>query len=97
MTPSGAHLTDARAQQLLDGVLPAADADQAADHAAACPGCAALLESYRALSAALGALQAAGVFRRSYPDSATLRELLGLPPAPNRYATATRALEGSDA
>lgn len=56
MTPSGAHLTDDRAQRLLDGVLPAADAAQAADHAASCPGCAALLESYRALSVALDAL-----------------------------------------
>ena len=56
MTPSGAHLTDIRAQQLLDGVLPAADAARAVDHAASCPGCAALLESYRALSFALEAL-----------------------------------------
>ncbi len=56
MTRTPAHLTDARAQQLVDGVLPAADGAEAADHAASCPDCAALVESYRILSAALDAL-----------------------------------------
>ncbi len=72
MIRTGEHLTDSSAQQVVDGVLPAAQAAQAADHAASCPDCAALLESYRALSFALDALPGpdlpddftAGVLRR---------------------------------
>ncbi len=56
MIRTGAHLTDERAQRLVDGVLSAAEAAGATDHAASCPDCAALLESYRALSLALDAL-----------------------------------------
>lgn len=56
MIPIGVHLTDVRAQQLVDGVLPPAEAAEASDHAASCPDCAALLESYRVLSVALDAL-----------------------------------------
>jgi anti-sigma factor RsiW len=50
------HLTDALAQRWVDGVLPAPDAARAAEHATDCPDCAALAESYRALSMALDAL-----------------------------------------
>jgi anti-sigma factor RsiW len=50
------HLTDGQAQRLLDGLLdPVLDAD-VAEHAAACPDCAALVESYRFLGEALGDL-----------------------------------------
>ena len=56
MNPTGSHLTDSLAQQWVDGVLPGPDAARATKHAAACPDCAALAESYRALSQALGAL-----------------------------------------
>ncbi len=56
MTHLGEHLTDARAQELVDGVLRGPEAAEAALHAAACPGCSALVESYRALSAALNEL-----------------------------------------
>jgi anti-sigma factor RsiW len=56
VNPIGAHLDDERAQQLVDGALPPAEAARAAEHAAGCPGCAALVESYRALSLELDAL-----------------------------------------
>ncbi|HEY6105858.1 MAG TPA: zf-HC2 domain-containing protein [Anaeromyxobacteraceae bacterium] len=52
------HLDDERAQLLLDGLLPAAQAAEAEGHLAACPGCRALLESHRALAEALGGLLA---------------------------------------
>jgi hypothetical protein len=35
-------------------------------------------------------LQRAGQFHTAYRDGETLRERLGLPTAPNRYATANR-------
>ncbi|OIN31710.1 hypothetical protein A3649_13075 [Mycobacterium ulcerans] len=35
-------------------------------------------------------LQRAGCFRTGYRDGETLRERLGLPPAPNRYAAVSR-------
>jgi len=54
--PAGAHLTDERAQELVDGGVPPADAAVVAEHAAGCPECAALIESYRALSLQLDAL-----------------------------------------
>jgi len=50
------HLSDAQAQRLLDGVLLPEEADEVTAHAAACAGCAALVDSYRALSAGLEAL-----------------------------------------
>jgi len=53
---SDRHLTEALAQQWVDGVLPGPEAARVAQHAAACPGCAALAASYRALSLALDAL-----------------------------------------
>ncbi len=56
MTRTSAHRDDIRAQLLVDGALPPAEAAGAADHAATCPDCAALVESYRALSVALEAL-----------------------------------------
>jgi anti-sigma factor RsiW len=56
VNPTRSHLTDSLAQQWVDGVLPGPDAVRAAEHAADCPDCAALVESYRALSLALGAL-----------------------------------------
>jgi len=52
------HLDDERAQLLLEGLLPAAEAARAEGHLAACPGCRALLESHRALAEALGGLLA---------------------------------------
>jgi len=50
------HLSDAQAQRLLDGVLRPDEADEVTAHAEACTVCAALVESYRALSAELEAL-----------------------------------------
>lgn len=52
------HLDDERAQRLLEGLLPAAEAALAQGHLAACPGCRALLESHRALAEALSGLVA---------------------------------------
>jgi anti-sigma factor RsiW len=53
MTTFTGHLTDAQAQRLLDGALdPTRDAD-VEHHAASCDGCRALVDSYRALAAAL--------------------------------------------
>jgi anti-sigma factor RsiW len=57
MTTFTGHLTDGQAQRLLDGQLdPVRDAD-VAEHAAACPDCAALVESYRFLGEALEELE----------------------------------------
>jgi anti-sigma factor RsiW len=57
MTTLRGHLTDAQAQRLLERALdPDADAG-VADHAAACAGCSALVESFRALEEALGDLR----------------------------------------
>lgn len=56
MSPARTHLTDELAQRWLDGALPAGEAAEVAEHASACPDCAALVESYRALSLALDAL-----------------------------------------
>jgi len=57
MTTISGHLTDAMAQRLLDGLLdPDADAGAEA-HAAGCPECAALVESYRLLARALDQLE----------------------------------------
>ena len=56
MTTVSGHLTEAQAQRLLDGTLdPASDAG-VAEHAAACAGCGALVESFRALGEALDGL-----------------------------------------
>jgi anti-sigma factor RsiW len=58
MTNLSGHLTDAQAQRLLERLLdPALDAG-VAEHAAACAGCGALVESFRALEEALDDLQA---------------------------------------
>jgi anti-sigma factor RsiW len=56
VTAGAAHLDEARAQALLDGALGEAEAALAQGHAEACPRCAALVESFRALSVALDAL-----------------------------------------
>jgi anti-sigma factor RsiW len=56
MTTLTGHLTDAQAQRLLDGVLRPGEAAEVEAHAAGCAACAALVESYRALSQALDAL-----------------------------------------
>jgi anti-sigma factor RsiW len=56
MTTLSGHLTEAQAQRLLDGALdPGSDAG-AAEHAAACAECGALVESFRALEEALDGL-----------------------------------------
>jgi hypothetical protein len=59
MSPADLHLDDETALRLLDRVLPGAEAAEAERHAASCAGCGALLESHRALAAALGDLEAA--------------------------------------
>ncbi len=57
MTTISGHLTDAMAQRLIDGLLdPVRDAGAEA-HAASCPGCTALVESYRVLEEALDGLE----------------------------------------
>jgi len=57
MTTFTGHLTDGQAQRLIDGLLdPVRDAD-VAEHAAGCPDCAALVESYRVLGEALDGLE----------------------------------------
>ncbi len=56
MNPPRAHRSDELAQRWVDGVLPAPEAARAAEHAASCAECAALAESYRALSLDLEAL-----------------------------------------
>ncbi len=53
MTNLSGHLTDAQAQRLLDGLLRDGEADEVAAHLDACPECAALVDSYQALSLAL--------------------------------------------
>ncbi len=50
------HLDDAQAQRLAEGSLPAGEERAAAAHADACPACAGLVESHRALQAALNGL-----------------------------------------
>jgi len=56
MTTFTGHLTDAQAQRLLDGLLVPAEAGEVESHAAGCAECQALVESFRALSDALGGL-----------------------------------------
>jgi anti-sigma factor RsiW len=53
MTTISGHLTDAMAQRLVDGLLDAGRDAGAEAHAASCPACAALVESYRLLGDAL--------------------------------------------
>lgn len=55
------HLDDERAQRLIDGQLPQAEAAAARVHAAACPDCRLLVESYEALCQALDGLEAPAV------------------------------------
>jgi anti-sigma factor RsiW len=56
MTTWSGHLTEAQAQRLLERALdPLSDAG-VVEHAASCPGCGALLESFRALHDALDGL-----------------------------------------
>jgi anti-sigma factor RsiW len=50
------HLDDERAQLLVDGQLPAAEAEQARRHLPGCARCGLLVESYRALAEALDGL-----------------------------------------
>ncbi|HEX9051693.1 MAG TPA: zf-HC2 domain-containing protein [Anaeromyxobacter sp.] len=57
MTNPGLHLTDAQAQRLVDGMLPAAEAAALERHAAACVECRATVETYRMLAAALEDLE----------------------------------------
>jgi len=52
------HLDDERAQRLLDGHLPEAEAAEARAHAAACADCRLLLDAYAALAEALDGLDA---------------------------------------
>jgi len=52
-TPTPEHLADALAQRLVDGTLPADEALLAEAHVASCAACAAEVESFRMLSAAL--------------------------------------------
>lgn len=52
MLPDG-HLSDAQAQRLADGALSPAEAVEVERHAAGCAECAATVESYRLLAAAL--------------------------------------------
>lgn len=55
---SPVHLDDDRAQRLLDGLLPEAEAAEARAHAGACPSCRLLVDSYAALAEALDGLDA---------------------------------------
>jgi uncharacterized membrane protein YgcG len=57
VTTLSGHLTDAQAQRLVDGQPDPALDEGAAAHAAACPGCGGLVESYRALAGALDGLE----------------------------------------
>lgn len=57
MTSFTGHLTDAQAQRLMDGALLESEAAEVEAHAAACPDCQALVESYQALGDALEALE----------------------------------------
>jgi anti-sigma factor RsiW len=56
--PLPPHLDDERAQRFLDGHLPRAEAGAAREHIAGCSECRLLVESYRALAAALDDLEA---------------------------------------
>ncbi len=85
MNAPGRHLGDVQAQQLVDGALRADEEALAAAHAAGCPDCAALVESYRALAAALddlpgmevpGDFTAAVLHRVEELDRAAARERL---------------------
>ncbi|HEY7725580.1 MAG TPA: anti-sigma factor [Anaeromyxobacteraceae bacterium] len=58
MSPADLHLDDETALRLLDRLLVGAEAAEAERHVAGCAACGALLESHRALAAALGDLQA---------------------------------------
>ena len=51
-----AHLTDELAQRLVDGALDPAHGADVAEHAGTCAACGSLVESYRALGAALDGL-----------------------------------------
>jgi anti-sigma factor RsiW len=56
MTTLSGHLTEAQAQRLIDGMLDPASDGGVAEHATACPECAGLVESFRALDEALEGL-----------------------------------------
>jgi anti-sigma factor RsiW len=58
MTTSTPHLDETLAQRLVDGALPEDERRRAEAHAAACPACAAEVEGWRMLSAALDDLAA---------------------------------------
>lgn len=58
MTTFTGHLGDAQAQRALEGVLEPSERHEVERHLAGCPACQALVESYRALSAALDGLDA---------------------------------------
>ena len=57
MIPANLHLTDDLAQLLVDGALPADEADEALAHVAACLECQATVETYRMLAGALDDLE----------------------------------------
>ncbi|HET7824552.1 MAG TPA: anti-sigma factor [Anaeromyxobacter sp.] len=57
MTPPTAHLTDAQAQRLVDGMLSEAEAPEAERHAATCAACQATVATYRMLARALDDLE----------------------------------------
>jgi anti-sigma factor RsiW len=57
MTSPTAHLTDAQAQRLLDGVLSEAEAPEAERHVAGCAACQATVATYRMLAEALDDLE----------------------------------------
>jgi anti-sigma factor RsiW len=50
------HLSDELAQAYVDGALPDRESERCSEHAAGCPECRFLVESYRALAADLEAL-----------------------------------------
>jgi len=56
VTVPRAHLSDEEAQRLLEGLFDEGEAASCATHAAECPECAELVESYRALSRRLEAM-----------------------------------------
>jgi anti-sigma factor RsiW len=57
MTSPTAHLTDAQAQRLVDGVLSEAEAPAAERHVATCSACQATVATYRMLAEALEDLE----------------------------------------
>jgi anti-sigma factor RsiW len=57
MTSPTAHLTDAQAQRLVDGMLSEAEAPAAELHAASCAACQATVATYRMLASALDDLE----------------------------------------